>query len=109
MGSFGFYKLDLDKASSLKTREYLASGLPVISGCRQDIFEIAPCEYHIEFPNNSSPVDIQKIVEFYDCVFGNKDKPDVFSRIRHYAEQNVTMEKAFSPVIDYLKSSFSID
>ena len=109
IGSFGFYKIGLDRASSLKTREYLARGLPVISGCRQDIFEIAPCDYHLEFPNDSSPVDIQKIIQFYDQTFVGKKKEDVFAEIRKYAEENVTMEKAFAPVIEYLKTTLEGD
>lgn len=109
MGSFGFYKIGLDKASSLKTREYLARGLPVVSGCRQDIFEIAPCDYHLEFSNDNSPVDIQKIIEFYDKLFTKYQKMDVFSKIREYAEENVIMEKAFAPVIEYLKTQIDIE
>lgn len=107
IGSFGFYKIGLERASSLKTREYLARGLPVISGCRQDIFEVSPCKYHMEFSNDNTPVDIQKIIDFYDELYAGKKRIDVFKEIRKYAEENVTMQKAFAPVMSYLDDRLS--
>ena len=107
IGSFGFYKIGLERASSLKTREYLARGLPVISGCRQDVFEVSPCKYHMEFSNDDTPVDIQRIIDFYDELFGGKTKTNVFIEIRKYAEENVTMQKAFAPVMKYLDDQLS--
>lgn len=104
VGSFGFYKIGLDLASSLKTREYLCRGLPVVSGCRQDVFEKVECDFHYEFPNDASSIDIRKIVEFYDSLYEGKKKENVHNDIRSYAMQNVTMEKSFAPVIDYLIS-----
>ena len=37
--SFGFYKIDISTSSSLKSREYLARGLPYISGVHNDIID----------------------------------------------------------------------
>ena len=74
----------------------------MISGCRQDVFEVSPCKYHMEFSNDDTPVDIQKIIDFYDELFGGKTKKEVFAEIRKYAEENVTMQKAFAPVVRYL-------
>ena len=109
IGSFGFYKIGLERASSLKTREYLARGLPVISGCRQDIFEVSPCKYHMEFSNDNTPVDIQRIIDFYDELFAGTKKIDVFREIRRYAEENVTMQKAFAPVMRYLDERLLVE
>jgi hypothetical protein len=105
MGSFGFYKIDLDRASSLKTREYLVRGLPVVSGCRQDIFEEKECDFHLEFDNCSEPIKIEKVIEFYDFLHMQGNKEILAKEIRKYAEENVTMKKAFDPVIQYLKYS----
>ena len=105
MDCFGSYKRNVSVSSSLKTREYLARGLPVISGCRQDIFEQSPCAWHLEFPNDSTPVDIQKVFDFYDSLFRGREKKAVFSEIRKYAERNAAMEKTLAPVIQYLREA----
>lgn len=105
LGSFGFYKIGLSKASSLKTREYLARGIPVFSGCEQDIFETAPCSYHMEIENNNSPVDIENVVRFYKDIYSNKDKNTVAGEIREYAKKYASIEKSLEPVMEYLSNT----
>ncbi len=102
MGSFGMYKIELDSVSSLKTREYIARGLPVIAGCSQDIFKTSPCEFHLEFPNNESAIDINLIVDFCDRTYSSRNHREVAQVIRQYAERNVTINRVFLPVIEYL-------
>lgn len=116
LGSFGFYKIGLNDASSLKTREYLSRGIPVISGCDQDVFDAYPCDFHLEFDNNNSVIDINKIIDFYDVIYSNNgSKPlqerkiEVIEAIHKYAEKYVAMEVAFAPVIDYLREELKGD
>lgn len=110
LGSFGFYKIGLSIGSSLKTREYLCKGLPVISGCLQDVFIRHPCDYHLEFPNDSSVVDIQLIIDFYDnlfhsCLDNSHSKSKVINIVRAYAEQYVSMKSTFIPVLSFITES----
>jgi len=110
LGSFGFYKIGLTNASSLKTREYLCKGLPVVSGCLQDIFIKYPCDYHYEFSNDDSVVDIKAVIAFYDNLYnGELDyggaKLKLIEDIRLYANKYVSMESTFSPVLSYIKES----
>lgn len=106
MGSFGFYKIGLEIASSLKLREYLARGLPIIGGSKQDLFSEETFPYYLEFSNDNTPLDIEKIVNFYDSVYNSSEKQEtVIMNIRKYAEENVTWEKTFEPVMDYVRSS----
>ncbi len=110
LGAFGFYKIGMSDSSSLKTREYLLKGLPVISGCPQDIFKKYPCTFHMEFENNRSVVDIQKIVNFYDALYLKYSgealtvrKEELIKEIHQYALKYASMEEAYRPVIEYLK------
>ena len=104
LGSFGFYKIGLTLASSLKTREYLAKGLPLVAGCEQDVFPGGSAKYYMEFPNDSKAVDIQKIVDFYDDIYstGVNDRMKIIENIHEFAKETVSMEVAFKPVVDYL-------
>lgn len=103
LGSFGFFKIGLEVASSLKLREYLARGLPVVAGSKQDLFTEDTFPYYLEFPNNGSAVDIEQVIEFYDRIYlSDKSYDQVIRHIRIYAEENVTWEKTFASVVNYL-------
>jgi len=103
LAPFGFYKHGIEVSSALKLREYLARGLPVVAGSRQDVFTEETFSYYLEFPNNDSTVDIKRIVDFYDRIYhGTETYKDVICNIRKYAEENVTWEKTFCPVVTYL-------
>ena len=105
LGSFGFYKIGLEVASSLKLREYLARGLPVIGGSSQDLFTEETFPYYLEFSNDASNLDMERIVAFYDRIYKNRETYEaVVQNIREYAENNVTWKKTLAPVMEYLKN-----
>jgi len=102
LGPFGYYKIGLTEASSLKTREYLSKGLPLAAGCKQDVFPEGS-KFFLEFPNNSSPVDVNRIVSFYDRLYGQESEESVAEDIHRIAVEKLSMDVTFKPVIDYLK------
>lgn len=104
VGSLGMYRIGYQIAGSLKVREYLAKGLPVITGSKVDIFEKSDFSYYLEFPNDATPVNIYKILEFYDRIYGKEDLFMVNRNIREYASLNCDMKNALSPVVDYILS-----
>ncbi len=104
LGTFGFYKIDVQKSSALKTRESLAKGLPIVNGCEIDIFENGKNEYYLEFPNDKSIINIQKIIDFYYYIYQNKDRQAVIEEIRSLAFRTVDMSVTMQPVIEYIKS-----
>jgi glycosyltransferase involved in cell wall biosynthesis len=103
ISSLGLYKLGINKLSALKTREYLAKGLPMITGCKVDVLT-DEFPYYIEFENNGSAIKIEKIVEFYDKIYGSVDRNKVIANIRKFAEENVDMKKVMQPIVEYIKS-----
>ena len=88
---------------TLKLREYLAKGLPVIIGYRTDAFEKEDFPYYLQFENNSTPIDVCRIIEFYDNIYGKKNSSTVNEEIRRYAERNCGMEQALKNVIEYIQ------
>ncbi len=105
LGVFGLYKVGLKVSSALKIREYLAKGLPIISGCIEDVFENEETYFYYEFPNDSSIIDMNIVVDFYDKIYGHrKETNQIREEIRMYAYQTVDMPITFKNVIEYINN-----
>ncbi len=102
LSGFGFYKDGVKQVGTLKTREYLAKGLPVILGTDDRVFSVHGYEYGLLFSNNNTPVDIGRVVAFLDGVYLNKDRRDVIRSIREFAKNTVDNSVTLAPVIDYV-------
>ncbi|WP_425538136.1 glycosyltransferase [Microaceticoccus formicicus] len=89
IGALGIYRKGLDEAVTLKIREYCAFGLPFIyAGNDPDI--TGKFEYALQFPNDNSDIDINKIVEFYDKI--SSSTPDYKEKIKEFAYENLSWE-----------------
>ncbi|MGI6587873.1 MAG: hypothetical protein ACOX2N_03640 [Peptococcia bacterium] len=89
---------------SLKSREYLAKGLPVISGCSVDVFKNnKDFKYYLEFTNDETPIDMNKVIKFYDSIYSSpENKEKVIKSIRGFAESHCDISDAMRNVIEYL-------
>jgi glycosyltransferase involved in cell wall biosynthesis len=98
--SLGAHRKDLYLSSELKSREYLARGLPIVTSAKIDI--IPPgFRYCLKISEDETPVNISEIIDFYDNVFSTVgDK--MTSEIRQFAEENCEISKTMAPVIEYL-------
>jgi len=102
--SLGSHRKNIYLSSELKSREYLARGLPIVSSakvdCLPDDFEF--CMY---VPEDESAVNVNQIVNFYERVYINNGFGRVHALIRSFAEKNVDISKTMQPVIDYIINS----
>lgn len=102
--SFGMYKLGFyGKLCALKSRECLAKGMPLVTGCEIDVL---PQDYPYAkvFPNDASTVDIGEITALYERITGSVgSKKELSDRIREFAREHVSMEAVMRPVIDYIE------
>lgn len=105
VGSLGMYRIGYKVANSLKIREYLAKGLPVIVGSKVDLFENVEFPYCLQFENNDSAIDINKIVDFFDGIYADNNAAAINEIIRKFALAHCDMTKTMKPVIDYIKHS----
>lgn len=101
---FGLYKRHSEVACSLKSREYLVHGIPIISGCYIDVFQKHPFEYFFKFPNDSSVFNLQDVIDFYDRIFV-RNRAEIAQEIHAYAKEYVDVKKVYKPLLDYLTSS----
>ena len=104
LASFGMYKLGVYELGALKTRECLAKGMPLITGCAIDVLD-NDYPYVRNFPNNAQTVDIMEVVDFYENIKKkHHDKEKVAGIIREFALNHVSMESVMKPIIDFIES-----
>lgn len=96
-------------SGAIKTREYLAKGLPFFYAGLIDVFERNPVDFCLRFESREVPVDIRRVVEFHDRLYECESETSLIKRIRRYAEENVSMEAAMSSVIDIIKEHNSLN
>lgn len=97
----GGHRKDYPVSSSLKSREYAAYGLPVLTASPIDYL---PKDFPYQFlaPYDDSPVDMEAVVRFYHSVYDGKDCNEIASEIRAYAENSCDMKNTMEPVTAFL-------
>ena len=90
--------------SSLKTREYLAKGLPFIYADKVDVMQREPADFCLEVEAGEAPIRFDDIVAFWKELYRDGET-SVVERTRSYAERNVgmpaTMASVESFIVDY--------
>ena len=84
-------------SSTLKSKEYLAKGLPIISDTMLDVFVDKPKYF---FYIVEKDFNLDELLKFYDSVYSNRDKSQIIKDIRNFAEETCDMYKVFSQVHD---------
>jgi glycosyltransferase involved in cell wall biosynthesis len=83
--SLALFRINIEKASVLKAREYAARGIPFILGC-EDFDFTNKLNFVYQCENDDSIIDIDNIIQWYE----NLDKKfEDFAFIRKYATENV--------------------
>lgn len=102
--SLGAYKKKLFLSSELKSREFLAKGLPIVSGIEIDVFANQNSPYYLQFSNDATDIDIKEIVKFYDKIYGRqKDIGEVRKAVRSVAEKYINMPVTMLQTIEYMQ------
>lgn len=98
VGLLGGYKENRDGVSSIKGSEYCAKTLPFISGYHEPGFP-KDWEFMMVVPNNPTPVDMDKVVMFYENVIAKAGYKEI---MRDYAVNYLTWDHIMNPIIEYL-------
>ncbi len=102
IGPMALYKKRLNQACALKTREYLARGMPVLLAyhemdvSRNESFR----EFVFQLENNDTLVDLQEIMNWYDSIEG---KSNLSLMISDAASKAFSYEKKAWQLADFLK------
>lgn len=89
--------------STLKSRDYLAKGLPTMATGMTDVFIDVDYKYNLELPMDAESVDMNLIIDFYDRIYGTMTREQVIAEIRAFAERTVDINITMAPVVRYLK------
>ena len=104
LAAFGSYKESVDKLCTIKVREYIAKGLPVVLGCEDNLFLGEAKRFGLVLPNDSSAIDISKVLNFLDSIYSDKPRTEVNNGIVELAKRTVDNEVTLRPVIEYINS-----
>lgn len=101
--SLGCHRIGIFLGSFLKSREYIARGLPMISSTKIDIL---PNDYqYIQYVSeDDSPIDINAVINFYDRLIRREDRELRIKNIRSFAENNCDMHITMQSVIDNISN-----
>lgn len=100
IGTLGFHRIGISNSSSLKNREYLARGLPIVlSTSDQDMPPNLPFVKYLK--EGEEPINIGEVVAFAQKVYA---MPKLNEQIRNYAEKHVTWATKIKTVLEYLNN-----
>lgn len=102
--SLGRHRSGITYNSSLKGKEYLAYGLPVVSGVKTELDDMN-FKYYYRVPADDSAVNIQKIIHWYRKILNNEERINISEEIYEFGKKNFTFEKTFKPVIKFCKET----
>lgn len=89
IGTLSLYKTGLNEASPLKTRQYLACGLPIIYSY-QDTDLCGNMDFSLRLKNEEKNIDYNVIESFVETVFNNQK---IKIRAREFAEEMLDYTK----------------
>lgn len=99
----GGHRKDYPVSSSLKSREYAAYGLPVLTSSPIDYLP-KDSPYQLIVPYDDSPVDMETVVQFYRSVYTGKDcstiANTILSNTKKYCDIAVTMKSVVDWIMD---------
>lgn len=98
----GGHRKDYPVSSTLKSREYGAWGLPLITSSPVDFME-QDCPWQHLVPYDDSPVDISAVVEHYRKTYAEADPDRVAESFRDYARSKCHMPVTMEPVVRWLQ------
>ena len=101
---FAVFRKGHNFSSSLKSREYLAVGIPIISGNDIDVITGRQFDYLLKYENNDAPVDLRRVVDFYDRIYKSDSEEAVIKKIREFAEKNCSFETTLKAVMTYIST-----
>ena len=96
VSALAMYRVHLDNASPLKSREFVSRGLPFITAHEDEGF---PNNYPfiLKFNNDDSAIDMHQVINFVNTL---NNYPNYWQMMHQYAKDNFTWESKLKTVVD---------
>lgn len=88
------YRLNLKYSSTLKSREYLARGIPFVYSLPIPGID-DECDYCFKVPSDDSAINIDSVMKWVNSL-----SKDISTRMRQYAKDNYSWEGQFQILLD---------
>lgn len=102
IASLGLHRIGISTSATLKSREYLAKGIPFVYEGEVDVFIKEPVDFCMQVPYDDSAISIDDVIAFHDSLYGRYSEGRLIASIRNYAEEHVSVDAAMRNVTDYL-------
>lgn len=102
--ALGNHRKGLRVSSELKSHEYAAKGVPMLTSSSLDIYNSDTSAYICKFPANETFIDFEKVIRFYHGIYDGKNKQDVAYEIRSCFENYCSADECFRSVVQYIKN-----
>lgn len=102
--ALGIHRKGLRVSSELKSHEYAAKGVPMLTSSSLDIYNVDTAAYICRFPANETFIDFEKVIRFYHGIYDGKNKQDVAYEIRSCFENYCSVDESFKSVVQYVKN-----
>lgn len=105
IASLGLHRLNIEAPSTLKSREYLARGIPFIYSSVVADFEEHPVDFALQISTDDKPIDFNEVLKFYDeLMMRYKSVNELTNVIRDYADKFVSIKKTMAPIVEFFNS-----
>lgn len=107
--SLGYSRIGLSYNTTIKSKEYLAVGIPFIGDTEIDVLNGKDYNFYRQITDYDKTVDFHEIIQFYDEIFqGGKMQSmvNIAHEMRQYAELHVSRKKAMQDVCDSVKIEY---
>lgn len=98
--SMGRHRSGVHYNSSLKGKEYMAKGLPSISGVRTELDSAKDFPFYLRIPADDTPVDYDMVGIFCDSCY-NIGVEAVREQIRTYAKEKFSYKETLSSIVKF--------
>lgn len=102
--AIGAHRKGLYVSSELKSHEYAAKGIPMLTASCLDIYHEDTARYICRFPANESPVDFKEIVRFYHTIYDGQDKQLIADLIRDTFRKYCSADENFKEVVTFVNN-----
>lgn len=85
--------------SSLKGKEYVARGVPVISAVKTELDYLDDFKYYLSLPADDSDIEIKNIIQFYKSIYQDSNPHFITSEIRLITQKKFDYKYGFEDVI----------
>ena len=102
VNSLALYRIGLKKESTLKSKEYIAKGLPMLSSTEVDGLDSERNKKYVHLvPDCGDYINAEEIIDFYHQIYDGKDADKISHEIRESGHKICDMSVTMKPVIDF--------